>query len=150
MGTCTTGKVETAYIRMAKLKKRFPNAKIIIVIRERKSWVLSIYNQYVKEGGKYSFRKWWKKKFDIQFLDTVLMYYVTTIFDDVLILHMDDLKSGKFVKKLCDFIGVPVPKYRNIRYGKSLSPMSLLIIRIFNLFNIHLYKFYRLLKGTWR
>ena len=47
-----------------RLKKTFPNAKILIVIREQKSFLLSNYFQYIFAGGINSLRKYLTTKYD--------------------------------------------------------------------------------------
>ncbi len=41
-----------------KIHKTFPEAKIVIFIRRQQSLICSAYQQYLKNGGTYSFKRW--------------------------------------------------------------------------------------------
>lgn len=47
-----------------RIKNAFPNAKILIVIREQDSWMLSNYFQYLSEGGTHGINKYLNTKYD--------------------------------------------------------------------------------------
>ena len=47
-----------------RIKNVFPNAKILIVIREQCSWILSNYFQYLSIGGNHSIKKYLNTKYD--------------------------------------------------------------------------------------
>lgn len=118
-------------------KKLLGDIKVILITRNKKEWVRSIYNQYVKGGGTYDFKKWFLRVFDLDYLDYEQnVRYVTHLFSNVLILDMEILKMdpGRFVKTICDFIGAEVPDYTNRVYGRRLSDTSLFLLRLINRF----------------
>lgn len=53
-----------ASVLLHRLSNSFPKAKILIVIREQKSWILSNYFQYLTSGGTHSLEKYLNTKFD--------------------------------------------------------------------------------------
>jgi len=95
----------------------FPDAKIIVVFRDKKDWVESLYLEYLKSGrGTYEYQKWYDEIFDKDSLKfEEYEKYLKGLFKDVLVCQFEDLKSkpDEYIKNICDFIGVPVPKYTN-------------------------------------
>lgn len=155
IGNPFTGNTEEAFNRLNILKTKFPNTKIIMICRQKKKeWILSIYNQYVKGGGKLSFKQWFKKIFDINFLNyDIFIQHIQHHFNKTLILDYELLKENhySFIKEICDFINVPIPKYQNIIRGKSISEKTLTGIRLFNQLNINISKTYRkIYHSLWR
>ena len=110
-------KVADRYTVIARFGKMFPDAKIIMVLRDKKSWINSLYKEYVKSGfGAYPFDRWYNEIFDEEFLNVEkYVDYLRSLFHEVMILQFEDLKKDHkiFVKKTCDFIGVDVPEYQN-------------------------------------
>ena len=47
-----------------RIKNKFPYAKILIVIREQTSWLLSNYFQYLSAGGTHNLKKYLNTKYD--------------------------------------------------------------------------------------
>jgi len=140
--------LKTGYQRINEIKKNFPDAHIILIIREKKPWIKSLYKQYITGGGKYNFKKWFLNNFDLGFLDYEKnIKYLEKNFKQVLVLKFENLKKDpdKFVKDICDFIGVEVPKYENKIRGKSPSKTTLTLIRFVNHF-FKAYKPYRKMK----
>jgi len=126
----------TRDVMLQGLKVCYPDAKIIVCIRKPwNSWVGSIYNQYVKQGGFKSFDSFVKEDFDTYFL--YQDYYVSTIkkiFNDVFVLDFSTFiknKSG-VISDLCTFIGCDVPydiDYDKI-YNKGWSGFRLFLGRL--------------------
>ena len=54
----------TRYTIMEELAKLYPNAKIIVTFRNKNSWLKSLYSQYIKTGGTYTYPEWRKKIFN--------------------------------------------------------------------------------------
>jgi len=153
-GDMTHSTAKKGFEKLDKLKRNFPEAKILLIYRNKNRWVKSVYNQYVKEGGKYSFSKWFERVFDTEFLDYESMFsYLKNNFKQVLILPFELLIEDHktFVEKLCKFIGAPVPEYKNVVRGRSLSRPMLAGVRLINHFNIKLNRPYRWIDQTlWR
>lgn len=95
----------------------FPNAKILIIIREQKSWLLSNYFQYLTVGGNRKLTDYLITKYDgkipcfspyyVEFHR--LIKYYQTLFgkDKVLVLPQEILKvcPDEFIKRLGSFVG---------------------------------------------
>lgn len=116
------------FVIAERLHSIFPDAKIILGIREKDSWVRSVYSQYVKSGGIYSYDKFVKDIFDHSFLYfDAYIKCLKSLFDEVLVYEFEDLKydSKSFVKNICDFIGVDAPSFENRIYEKKWSEEKL-------------------------
>jgi hypothetical protein len=102
----------------------FPNAKILIIIREQESILSSVYRQYIYKGGLRSPEKFFKPEningknkrpgrargpefsFDLFKYDRIIEYYNELFSDDnVLVLPLELLKSNKdeFVERIIEF-----------------------------------------------
>lgn len=90
-----------------RIKKVFPEARIFVVIREQKSFILSSYFQYLFNGGKWSFEKYISSKYDGKypfFSPNHLNYYL-------LVKHYQDLFGKEKVLVL---------PYEMLKYEPSL------------------------------
>ena len=106
-----------------RLYSLFPHARIIVVFRDKKSWLLSAYKHYIQSGGIETFTNF-KNKF---VCDEVINFdkcekLLQKTFDEVLVMKFEDLKNDghTFVKEICDFIGVPVPDYNSTPQNVSM------------------------------
>jgi len=119
------------------LAQVFPEAKIILGVRGSKSWLRSIYYQYVKQGGIHDFDNWYDIIFDEDNLDfNRYIDCLQSLFNDVLIYKYEDMKKNMdgVIKDICDFIGVDVPVYENIRTNVSMSENMMKLVRFLNQF----------------
>ena len=116
------------------IKKLYPNANIIFVKRNPKNWINSLYKQYIRGGGVYSFQKWFNDIFDIDFLYDKYENELKKKFKKILILDYEELKEKPdlFIKKLCSYIGVDVPVYENKTIYSSYTNQQMIICRFFN------------------
>ncbi len=117
----------SSYQIIHRIHQVYPQAKIIVVFRDEKSWLKSLYTQYVKIGGVESFDEWLDR-----FKSTVDFDYKTykdilfDLFDEVLVCDFEKLKNNpyEFLKEICDFLDVKVPNYTqkqvNIRLDDTL------------------------------
>lgn len=122
------------YIRADRLKAMFPDADIIVGIRDQKTWLKSLYSQYLKVGGNKKF-DWWKNHLDPLYLDTTTyIRYLNILFKKVYVYKFEDLKQDNqaFVKGICDFLGKDVPDYTNKLYQKSFTDIQMKGMRIIN------------------
>jgi len=117
------------------LHKLFPDAKIIIGIRNPRSMANSLYSQYIRNGGccddvflHYDIKKYTDYQKYIE--------HIQSLFKDVFVYNYDqDLKKEHkeaFIKRLCDFIGEPVPNYQDKRYRVRLKPYQLQTMKMIN------------------
>jgi len=120
------------------LHKLFPNAKIIVGYRDSFDMIKSLYSQYIRNGG--------CDKYDIG--NTIVDYtnnkkyieHIQSLFKDVFVYNYNtDIKVDKkqFIKRLCDFIGEPVPKYKDKRYRVRLKPYQLKTMAFINRLSYH-------------
>lgn len=110
-------------ILLKNLKKVYPNAKIIIGLREKDEWIESLYKQYIKMKPTGT-RSYFMEHFDKAYLDhESYVDLIKSLFDDVYIYHYEKLKSkpNEFVDGICKFIGVETPKWENVVHNKSVS-----------------------------
>lgn len=107
-----------------RLHSIFPEAKIILGIRNKDTWLRSVYSQYVKGGGVHNFDSFVSNVFDHHFLDfESYIDCLKGLFNEVLIYRFEDLKQdpNSFVSNICDFIGVDAPPFKNKIYEKGWS-----------------------------
>ena len=117
------------------LKRKFPNAKIFIVTRNKRDWLRSIHSEYIKNGGFRKYEYWYDNIFDKRLLDfDEYISLLESLFDEIMVLKYEELKANQelFVKKICDFIGVQVPDYKNKRLGLRLTKRQMALFRFMN------------------
>jgi len=113
--------VEQRYNIMENLHKLYPNAKIILCIRDKDSWLKSAYKQYIVAYKSCSFEEY-KQRIDKGFLDfDEYIKRLNKLWTNVYVCEFIDLKRSpvKFVNELCDFIGVrnPLVFYKTVYKG---------------------------------
>ena len=119
-----------------RLKQLFPEAKIIVGIRNITTWKKSAYAQFVKAGGTLKYDGWEKKILDSYLDQKAYVKFIKSLFTDVYLYEREELKKNteKIVKELCDFIGINVPSYtmvyKNIRMTKTQLNMCRIINKI--------------------
>lgn len=140
LDTFGVNRYEIAY----RIHKLFPNAKIIIVFREKEKWLKSIYNQYLKSV----YRPY--MPFD-KFKETMIEngalkfenyeQFLRRLFPNVLTLQFEDMKKDVygFVSKICDFMGVEVPEFDAKPVNTSLTEKQLKLIQFVKARNISLW-----------
>lgn len=113
----------------------FPNAYIILCIRNKKTWLYSAYKQYIVAYKSCTFEEY-KERLDKGFLD--FDEYIKKLdklwFDNVYVCHFEDLKRNpkQFVKGICDFIGVEPPKFKNKKVYKGITDGQVKFIRLYD------------------
>ena len=127
------------FVIAKRLHSIFPTAKIIIGIRNKDSWLRSVYSQYVKSGGIYNYDRFICESFDHRFLDfDSYIDYLNDLFNEVLVYRFEDLKQNpfNFVKNICDFIGLDTPRFENRiwekRWSKRQIKLGLFLNHFFN------------------
>lgn len=121
-----------------RLHDLFPNAKIIIIFREKTEWINSLYAQYIKLGGVEQFEGWYLKFQEIYSL-TFEEYEkcLHDLFDEVLVCQYENMRRNldQFIEEICEFIGVETPRYEykqlNIRLDKKLINRWIMINKLF-------------------
>ncbi|RMG36998.1 MAG: hypothetical protein D6720_03875 [Gammaproteobacteria bacterium] len=123
-------------------KAAFPKARILIVTREPASWILSIYNQAVKQGGTDTFRQFLRREStflerscDLRELFVIWRQHFGS--DQVLMLPVEWLREDQagFFRALHRFSGVetrPPPADQAQPVNPSLAEGHLDVMRQFN------------------
>jgi len=120
-----------------RIKKLFPNIKIIVVFRNKDEWIRSCYYQFIGTSENRllvkSFKEYYDNYFNKSLLDFVSFeQYLKDMFDDVLVLDYNLLKtdSNRFIEMICGFIGVDIPVYDNNKYNISLKDKHYKLLRL--------------------
>lgn len=120
------------------LKTLYPNGKIIVVFREKESWKKSMYNAYavrIQNKDKYKdFQHWFDNYFDHSQLDyDGYIQRAKELFgeNNVCVLWFEDFlhNKNKFLKDMCDFMGLELPEYKDERVNASLTDRQIKFIR---------------------
>lgn len=117
-----------------RIKNCFPNAKIILGIRNKELWQKSLYSQYIINGGILNFEEF-KENIDSGYLNfEKFIEYLKTKFSDVYVYRFEDLKKNhqKCMDELCKFIGVKPLKVINEQFNISLSNNQIKFLRFLN------------------
>ncbi|MBK7379708.1 MAG: sulfotransferase domain-containing protein [Ignavibacteriales bacterium] len=126
-----------------KINETVPSIKIILVIRNHKSLLLSRYSEYLLGGGKSKFKVFvdenlscsldHKNYFQNYYADIITTLYQFFGKSNVLVLLQEELqKNGdKTIESLCSFLNIKiyypaVKKIREKRIGLSLKGMKLM------------------------
>lgn len=126
--------VKTRNIILKNVHKLFPEAKIILCIRNQDKWLKSAYKQYIVAYRSYSYKDY-KKRLDPELYNVdSLISFINRNFDDFYVCYFEDLQKNpqKFVKGICDFIGVDVPKFENKIIYKGITNGQVRFIRFFD------------------
>lgn len=110
----------------------FPRAKVLIVIREQKSWLLSNYNQYLSVGGTLSLERYLNTKYDgkrpgfspahADFTPLVRRYHREYGPENVLVLPYELFceEPQAFLAALGDLLGTQIP-VDEARFGNVVN-----------------------------
>lgn len=118
----------------------FPNARILVVIREQTSMFLSIYKEYIRRGGAASLRQYlaapsdgyWMPQFRFEFLEyhrLINRYQDLFGVESVKVLPYELLRvqPEAFLGQIVEFVGVPVtqPQFRPVNVSLSAFALAL-------------------------
>jgi hypothetical protein len=116
----------------------FPEARILLVVREQTSMFLSLYKEYIRRGGAASLRQYlaapsdgyWMPQFRFEFLEYHrLIRYYQGLFgaESVLVLPYELLQArpGAFLGRIGEFVGLRVPQPQARSANVSLSAFVL-------------------------
>ena len=120
----------------------FPDARILMVVREQTSMFLSIYKEYIRRGGAATLRQYlatprdgyWLPQFRFEFLEYHrLIRYYQDLFgaESVKVLPYELLRAqpGAFLGQIGEFVGVPVAQPQLRPMNVSLSAFALALKR---------------------
>jgi hypothetical protein len=133
------GKDDNRIEKIDKIKNLFPQAKIIIGIRDKTDLLVSWYKKYIICGGVLRFPAFLEKIMPIEKLNyDPYIDYLIKLFgkENVYIYNFEYLKDDVhgFVDDLCDFIEVDSPDFKNIKKNIGYSFWQLKLSRILNHF----------------
>ena len=106
------------------LREKYGDVKILLGLRNPDTLIPSLYSQYLKGGGTMGYRLWRNIGFNPKYISYQrYVDFLRTIFSDVKIYHYEEIKDNKelFINELCEWLGCPVPKYRDYVINKGLS-----------------------------
>jgi len=116
----------------------FPNARILVIVREQTSMFLSIYKEYIRRGGAASLRQYlatprdgyWLPQFRFEFLEYHrLIGYYQDLFgaESVMVLPYELLRAqpATFLRQIGEFVGVPAAQPQVRPVNVSLSAFAL-------------------------
>jgi hypothetical protein len=133
-------KEDDRFVLLDRIYKIFPEARVILAIRNKKTLLVSWYKQYVQAGGVLSFDDFIRDVMNLeklnyeQYIERLVELYGKK---NVFIFTFENLseKPEQTIKEICNFIGCEVPSYklrrRNISYGKTELKASLILNRLF-------------------
>lgn len=121
------------------LKKLFPSAHIILVLRKQDSIIESIYKQYLHEGHAKTFNRFFKENIDLDcFHYSVFVQKYNQLWNNnVLVLAFEEFRSDKerFFSRLSNFLKIDYFEAKNSSSSnKGFSLISMYIALIFNRF----------------
>ena len=115
-----------------KLSRCYPDAKIILVLRDKQDWMKSAFNQYSYSCFAFSWKNFWLQ-YDKRLLDWELyINYLKSLFKEVYVCNFEQLKSNPylFYKGMCDFIGVDMPlDFKNIKRNIKKPTYKIIVLQ---------------------
>lgn len=124
------------YETMKRVATIFPNARIILVLRDEESIKKSIYSQHLRRDGNLSYDDFIDKEFNKDYTDyELLIYTLDKLFPlGVYVCHLEDMGKDfdKFVANMCSFIGCPIPMVKNKKRNVGFNKNMLKFNRLFN------------------
>lgn len=128
-----------------KLNESFPDATIIIFIRRQQSLIPSAYQQYVKNGGTYSFTRWLYSGevfcFEHLIYSRLIEHYINLFGEkQVKVFLFEDFKKNnrKFMENFCQQFGMEVD-WDKINFNPTNRGLRLLGMPLLKVLN-HFYK----------
>ena len=128
------------------LHKLFPDAKIIVGIRDKDSWFNSVKNHILRTYP-YRGKKEVMENFDYEYLEfDKYINLLKKLFgeNNVYVYVYEDLKANpnKFIEGICKFIGVETPYFENKIINRRISKWQLKIINMIAMLVRKCYKAY--------
>lgn len=120
---------------LTNLKKLYPDAKIIIGLRNKIKWLHSCYYQYVASGGGFLSYKKYLEKYEDDILDFVVyLTMIRLLWKSVYVYNFEDFVDDpdKIVGELCNFMGCEIPQYKNRKYNISMNNTQIFLLRLMN------------------
>ncbi|MDD3492740.1 MAG: sulfotransferase [Candidatus Thermoplasmatota archaeon] len=116
-----------------RIHKVFPEARIILTLRNKEDWLQSLYKHYQRDwDGRLPYNRWLVEIFDdddLQFERYV--EHLRDLFPEVLVLRYEKLQQEPeaFVEDICNFIGVELPNFDVVWENVSFPDRQLNFLR---------------------
>ena len=118
-------------------KNKYPNAYVLLIIRDRDELIDSLYSQSMRNRYSYSYNEYVTEILDKELLDfDKYIIFLNTLWDNVLVLDFKDFKvhKHKFIKDICNFVGIQNVVFDDVTYNKRFGKMRLFVNRYLNSF----------------
>lgn len=101
--------------RLKNVSKMFPDAKIILITRNKDTWLKSLHGQYIRNGGIKSFKDFCLVFDDEYFNNIKFVRLLNNLFPFVHVNTYEKFRENPrgYIKDICNFIGVKTPSYNN-------------------------------------
>lgn len=117
--------------------------KVIIIIRNQKSIIDSLYRQFIQDGASVSFKYYLQNYIILNVLDyrkTILLYHKIFKPENVKVIMVETLKETKTIEELSNFIGEKFSIKSEKRKNESLSNISISLLKVINHFTSSRYR----------
>jgi hypothetical protein len=123
------------------LYRIYPNAKIILGVRNWMHWSHSCWNQYIRDGGTISFVNY-LVKYGNSMKTCDYIKPIENRWKNVFVYDQKELKMHPFevIERMCNFIGVPMPVFEISTVNKSFSKCKIEILRFINMCTNQMFK----------
>lgn len=112
----------------------FPEAHIILGLREPLEWIQSFYYEMVRQGSTMSYQQF-TRTFPAYMLDfDSYIECLQGLFPSVYVFNFETLKTdfNKTVQGICEYIGVDTPEYDNMVINQSIKDWQVPGFRLIN------------------
>ena len=123
------------------LYRIYPNARIILGIRNDEPWFRSCWNQYIRSGGTMSYIDYLFEYGGTCLLPHEYVALMEKRWKNIFVYHQEDLKlyPKEVIQNMCNFIGVPMPIFDVATINKSFSMDKIIILRFLNHWTFGIY-----------
>ena len=129
-----------AFRILDRIHSTYPEARIIVGLRDPQESIISLYSQYVREGGVKDFSGFITEVIDVEWYEhESYIRHAKKLFGDenVYVSEFKVLKkdAGAFVSGVADFLGAQPPEFErkrvNIAYGKRQVDVARMLNNLF-------------------
>lgn len=134
------------------LYRIYPNAKIILGVRRDIHWFKSCWNQYVRGGGTMTFMGYCRKYGSNCMFPRDYIEPIERLWKDVFVYEQKELLYHQFytIKRMCKFIGVPIPAFDVVVVNGSFANRKIRLLRLINCCTFGLYNMVYAKVVSWR
>lgn len=126
----------TPYEKLDLLKNKYPDAYVFYVDRNKETWIVSLYNHWVKHGGTLRFTDWYDNMMDKRIFETdELIKYAKKVFgNNFYLLNFMRLIENPNIEfnKLLSYFGLNAIFVDNKKHNISFNGRQVELCRILN------------------